>query len=109
MSSDAAPYPVRPITDDEVRAFTAQLDFGFHENPPQEVHDLWGRILPREQSVAAFDGDELVGTGGHYLFELTVPGGVTVPAAGVTMITVKVTHRRRGILTAMMRHQLHGW
>jgi predicted acetyltransferase len=107
MSSHA--YPVRPITDGEVKAFFAQLDFGFHENPPREAHDLWERLLSRERSVAAFDGDELVSTGAHYLFELTVPGGVTVAAAGVTMISVKVTHRRRGILTAMMRHQMHGW
>jgi predicted acetyltransferase len=109
MSFDAARHPVRPITDDEVAAFTAQLDLGFHENPPQEAHDLWMRLLPRERTVAAFDGDELVGTGGSFPFELTLPGGTTVPAAGVTMITVKPTHRRRGILTAMMRHQLDGW
>src|SRR6478735_8496947 len=98
MSSQAMPYPIRPITDDEVAAFTAQLDLGFHENPPQEAHDMWQRLLPRERSVAAFDGDELVSTGGDFLFELTVPGGVTVPAGGVTMITVKATHRRRGVL-----------
>ncbi|GAA1958120.1 GNAT family N-acetyltransferase [Catenulispora subtropica] len=109
MSSDAPSYPVRPFTDEEAPAFAAQLDFGFHENPPQEAHDLWQGLLPRERSVAAFDGDELVSTGGDFPFELTVPGGVTVPAGGVTMITVKATHRRRGILTAMMRHQMHGW
>lgn len=103
------PYPVRPITDEEVADFNAQVNLGFHEEPPQDMQDLWMRLLPRERSVAAFDGDELVSTGGDFLFELTVPGGRTVPAAGVTMITVKPTHRRRGILTAMMRHQLHGW
>ncbi|NUR57095.1 MAG: GNAT family N-acetyltransferase [Catenulispora sp.] len=100
---------MRPITDDEVAAFSAQLDFGFHEDPGQQSHDIWHRILPRERSVAAFDGDELVSTGGDFPFELTLPGGVTVAAAGVTGITVKATHRRRGILTAMMRYQLHGW
>ncbi|WP_194908492.1 GNAT family N-acetyltransferase [Catenulispora rubra] len=109
MSFEAASHPVRPITDGEVEAFTAQIDLGFHENPPQEAHDLWMRLLPRERSVAAFDGDELVSTGGSFPFAMTVPGGTTVPTAGVTMITVKPTHRRRGILTAMMRHQLHGW
>lgn len=109
MSSDAPSCPIRPITDDEVEAFTAQLDFGFHENPPREALDLAMRLLPRERTIAAFDGDELVSTGGDFPFELTVPGGVTVPAAGVSFITVKATHRRRGILSAMMRHQLEGW
>src|SRR5690348_16098260 len=37
---------------------------------------------------------------------LTVPGGSAVPAAGVTMVGVAATHRRRGVLTSMMRRQL---
>src|SRR5439155_1687663 len=38
-------------------------------------------------------------------FELTVPGG-RVPAAGVSVVGVLPTHRRRGILAALMRAQL---
>ena len=37
--------------------------------------------------------------------ELTVPGG-PVPCAGVTVVGVLPTHRRRGILSALMRSQL---
>jgi predicted acetyltransferase len=109
MSSDVRPYPVRAITADEVAAFNTQMDLGFHETPPQETHDRWMAVLPLERTVAAFDGEELISTGGDLPFELTVPGGTTVRAAGVTMITVKATHRRRGVLTSMMRHQVHGW
>lgn len=109
MHSGLPPHPVRAITDAEVAAFHDQLDFGFHENPPQEHHDLWMRVLPAERRLAAFDGDELISTGGDLPFELTVPGRTTVPAAGVTMITVKATHRRRGVLTSLLRHQMHGW
>ena len=111
MSFDGAPspgHPIRPITDDEAQAFTAQLDLGYHENPPQEAHDLALRLLPPGRAIAAFDGDELVSTGGDFAFELTVPGGVAVAASGVSFITVKATHRRRGILTGMMRYQLDG-
>ena len=36
---------------------------------------------------------------------LTVPGG-TVPAAGVSWVGVLPTHRRRGVLSALMDHQL---
>ena len=39
-------------------------------------------------------------------FELTVPGGSTVPADGVTAVTVASTHRRRGLLTGMMAEGL---
>jgi predicted acetyltransferase len=37
---------------------------------------------------------------------MALPGGATVPTAGVTWITVSPTHRRRGVLTAIMRRQL---
>jgi len=36
---------------------------------------------------------------------ITVPGG-TLPCGGVTRVTVLSTHRRRGLLTSMMRRQL---
>jgi predicted acetyltransferase len=54
---------------------------------------------------AAIDGERIVGGAGAFPFELTVPGG-TVRCGGVTVVGVLPTHRRRGILTAMMRTQL---
>ena len=54
---------------------------------------------------AAFDGDRIVGGAGAFPFELTVPGGA-VRCGGVTVVGVLPTHRRRGILSAMMRAQL---
>ena len=59
-----------------------------------------------DRSVAAFDGGMLVGTTGAYSFQLSVPGGRTLPAAGVTWVAVLPTHRRRGVLSRLMRHQL---
>lgn len=47
-----------------------------------------------------------VGTVGAYSFELTLPGGILAPAAGVTAVGVLPSHRRQGVLSAMMRHQL---
>ena len=60
---------------------------------------------------AAFDGDDMVGVTGAFAFSLSVPGA-EIPAAGVTMTGVLPTHRRRGVLTALMRRQLadvHAW
>ena len=54
---------------------------------------------------AARENGKIVGGVGAYAHELTVPGG-TVRAAGVTMVGVLPTHRRRGILRSMMRAQL---
>ena len=45
----------------------------------------------------------MVGTGGAVTFAMTVPGGAAVPLGGVTAIATRPTHRRRGILTAIMR------
>jgi predicted acetyltransferase len=56
------------------------------------------------RTTAAFDGADLVGGMSVYGRSLTVPGGVA-PVAGVTLVAVLPTHRRRGILTSMMRRQ----
>ena len=77
-----------------------------------EERELWRELTERERSVGAWDGDRCVGTAGAFTFRLTVPGGAAVAAAGVTMVGVAGTHRRRGVLTSMMRRQLddvHSW
>src|SRR3954467_4625995 len=63
-------------------------------------------ILPAERTHAAFDGSEIVGGAGAYLFETTVPGIVQVPTAGVMAVGILPTHRRRGALTRLMQRQL---
>jgi predicted acetyltransferase len=62
--------------------------------------------LDRGRATGVFDGDELVGLGSITPVKLTVPGGV-LPMAGVLIIGVKATHRRRGIMSRLIGHQLH--
>ena len=50
----------------------------------------------------AVDQDRVVGTAGTIDLELTVPGPAIVPMAGVTYVGVLPTHRRQGILTALV-------
>ncbi|MFF7983533.1 GNAT family N-acetyltransferase [Streptomyces sp. NPDC007901] len=71
-----------------------------------EERELDRSLIDFERSLAVWDGSELVGTGGAFRFRMTVPGGAVLPTAGVTMVTVAATHRRRGVLTSMMRRQL---
>ncbi|MFD3483938.1 GNAT family N-acetyltransferase [Streptomyces sp. NPDC058665] len=71
-----------------------------------EEREAWRSVTEYERSLGVWDGDECVGTAGAFTFGLTVPGGGLVSAAGVTMVSVAATHRRRGILTSMMRRQL---
>ncbi|OXY89889.1 GNAT family N-acetyltransferase [Streptomyces diastatochromogenes] len=79
--------------------------FGAGAASPEE-RELDKSLTEFDRSLAAWDGDQLVGTAGAFSFRMTVPGGALVPAAGVTMVSVAATHRRRGVLTSMMRRQL---
>ncbi len=60
------------------------------------------RLTEIIQRIAAVDGDRIVGSAGGYRLEMTVPGG-TAKVCGLTMVGVMPTHRRRGILTSMVR------
>jgi predicted acetyltransferase len=95
----------RPITVDEAPAFFLTQGKGFGHDMRPESLDRSTRLGNFARSTAAFEGDEIVGTAGIWDFDLTVPGG-SLPTAGVTWVSVKPTHRRRGILTSMMRIQI---
>ncbi|GIU94818.1 MAG: UPF0256 protein [Gaiellaceae bacterium] len=71
---------------------------------PQDV-ERFSRVLPPKRMHAAFDGDAIVGGAGVFPFELTIPGG-PIRCAGVTVVGVLPTHRRRGLLSRLMRAQL---
>jgi predicted acetyltransferase len=78
--------------------------FGSAEPSPGFI-ERFGAILPPERIHAAFDDGAIVGSGGVFPFETSVPGGF-VRAAGVTLVGVLPTHRRRGILRSLMHAQL---
>jgi predicted acetyltransferase len=63
------------------------------------------KVLPRERFYAAYEDGQPVGTAADFDFRLTVPGG-ELPTGGVTWVGVLPTHRRRGILTQLMRREL---
>src|SRR5262249_10103906 len=63
-------------------------------------------LLEFDRFIVASDGPELVGATSAYSLEMTLPGGTFLPAAGVTWVSVSASHRRRGILTNLMQHQL---
>jgi predicted acetyltransferase len=101
------PWDVRPTRDlDEFRRAVGAIGHYFGGWPADdEAAQRFAANLPFERMHAAFEDDRIVGGAGAFPFELSVPGG-TVRCAGVTVVGVLPTHRRRGILTAMMRAQL---
>jgi predicted acetyltransferase len=97
---------MRSIADAELEEFRRcqGLAFGNEFNP--EHLEAGRQIFEADRSLAVFDHGQIVGTAGIFSYELTVPGGASLPTAGVTMVSVKPTHRRQGILSAVMHRQL---
>jgi predicted acetyltransferase len=101
------PYPIRPVTPEEFDDFRRVAMHAFHGSPLTEAErEVSLASLEFDRTLAAFDGRELVGTAGVYTYQLSVPGHRTLPAAGVTWVAVLPSHRRRGVLSSMMRRQL---
>ena len=94
---------IRPVEPDDWPAMVRVAVIAFGEELDAEKTADEQALFEFERGMAAFDGDRMVGTGGAYSLELTLPGGVQVPAGGLTWISVLPTHRRRGILRAIMR------
>ncbi|MFF4223595.1 GNAT family N-acetyltransferase [Streptomyces abikoensis] len=102
---------IRPATDKDLDVFvdTLHAAFGNFPETPAEDGGLWWSALETDRCLLALTADgRPVGTAGAYSFELTLPGEVLAPAAGVSFVGVLPSHRRRGVLSAMMRHQLAG-
>src|SRR6266581_570393 len=78
--------------------------FGAESTP--ENAERFAKWIELDRVHAAFEGELIVGGAGAFTYEMSVPGGASVPAAGVTVVGVLPTHRRRGVLTAMMKAQL---
>ena len=88
---------------DEMRHALTPIRHYFGRSTPNETQaERITRLLPAARMYAAWEGGRAVGGLGAYPFQLTVPGG-RIAAAGVTVAAVLPTHRRRGLLRAMMR------
>jgi predicted acetyltransferase len=96
---------IRPATPEEFPDVLTPIMHYFGRKPGPEFAERFGPIIPPERIHAAFDDGAVVGSGGAFPFETSIPGGF-VRAAGVTLVGVLPTHRRRGILRGLMRAQL---
>jgi predicted acetyltransferase len=106
---ETAPLTMRPLTGDDTPGFSFLVSRAFLHDPSNEAHQrLFRKGMERDRCVGVFDGDRLVGGGAIIGRSVTLPGGAVVPFAGVSAIAVASDHRRRGVLTRIMREQLHG-
>src|SRR4051794_10433527 len=91
---------------EELRDALNAISHYFGAENQLEDAERFSRWIEVERMHAAFDGERIVGGAGAFSFRMSVPGGASVPAGGITVVGVLPTHRRRGVLTAMMRAQL---
>ncbi|MFJ3832347.1 GNAT family N-acetyltransferase [Streptomyces sp. NPDC090046] len=98
---------MRVIQADEWDVWYGQLELAFGGVPESpEDQELYKSLADTDRSLGVWDGGARVGSAGAFALRLSVPGGAIVPAAGVTAVGVSPTHRRRGVLTSLMRRQL---
>jgi predicted acetyltransferase len=98
---------VRPCSShEELRdALNAISHYFGHQNQLEDA-ERFGKWIEVERMHAAFEGDRVIGGAGAFTFRMSVPGGALIPAAGITVVGVLPSHRRRGVLTMLMREQL---
>jgi predicted acetyltransferase len=101
-------WDVRSITEDEIDLFRARLMRAFGSDPEteEEARERFAELFEIDRTVAAFDDGDMIGTAGAFSFDLTVPGARSVGMGGTTIVTTQPTHRRRGVLNAMMEFHL---
>jgi predicted acetyltransferase len=101
---------LRTLTADDTEAFSGLLSRAFLHDPRGEGPgmEIYRRITAQGRTTGVFAGEQIVGGGIILNLSLTLPGGAVTPFAAVSGVAVAADHRRRGILTRIMREQLHG-
>ncbi|MFL5645634.1 MAG: GNAT family N-acetyltransferase [Chloroflexota bacterium] len=93
----------QPATDtDSLRAWIRPVSAAFADDYTDAMFDVDMQLWEKDRLIGGKDGDRWVGGASAGSMRLTIPGG-TVRAAGISDVGVAPTHRRRGILTGMMR------
>ncbi|HEX4815022.1 MAG TPA: GNAT family N-acetyltransferase [Nonomuraea sp.] len=100
-------YPIRTIAAHELDTWAHMITTTYGQDWHEGGLRNAAVSIEPGRTLAAYDGDSIVGGASVYGRVMTIPGA-TVPVAGITLVAVLPTHRRRGILTAMMREQLTG-
>jgi predicted acetyltransferase len=96
-------FDVRTATTEDYEEFFAL--FGGAMMFDMQADDLGRQMFEPDRALVAVDSDEIIGTTRALTRDLSVPGAV-VPAAHVTAVGVKPTHRRRGVMSELIRRQL---
>ncbi|MBC3762196.1 GNAT family N-acetyltransferase [Quadrisphaera oryzae] len=107
-----APYVVQPLAPGQHDAAmdTVWRAFGWGQRRAAADEVIAARAIEIDRTLVAVDttaeDGHVVGTTSTYSLTMTLPGGAQAPVAGVWMVSVDPTHRRRGVQSALLHHQL---
>jgi predicted acetyltransferase len=96
---------IRRLPAESVESTLDLFELAFGHSSTSEERESERVVLDDAELFGAYDGDLLVGSTVGLPLQMTVPGS-TLKVAGVTGVAVLPTHRRRGILSALMERQL---
>ncbi len=99
------PESLRRVDDEEFDAWARAVANTYGEDLDEAQLRHARTVIELDRTIGAFDGQTPVGGTAAFTRSMTIPGAVQ-PIAAVTWVGVSPTHRRRGILTSMMREQL---
>ncbi len=105
-SVDMAPLTPTTWTPGDAEAAWRVIVEAFAETGHDDDRAVELATVDPAQFLVVKDEGTVVSTGGSFVLDMTMPGGRPVPIAGITWISVQATHRRRGLLTAMMTRLL---
>lgn len=92
---------MRTVTEDDRPSIALLAATGFGWSVDPETYAAWRTLLASNGGIVVCDGPQVVGHAVYLDLQLTVPGGAVLPTAGVSLVVVAPTHRRRGILRKM--------
>jgi predicted acetyltransferase len=98
---------IRPSGDDWDQIANL-IDIAFAGPYPDVEREIDRSVFEPDRSLGAYVGSQLVGHATTYFRPLAVPGDTNLWTELLTLVAVSPTHRRRGVLSSLMRHQLTG-
>ncbi len=97
----------RVIAEDELQHWRSMVRRGFNAQiHPDEIERMRKDRADADRLFGAYEDGILVATGGTDSHVMSVPGGAELPTAAIAYVGTAATHRRRGLLTGMMRSLL---